>query len=132
MISDQKIITAVQQYIENLEFLYLFGSVANNSDTHDSDIDLAFYTEMRMTNQERWEAQQKLSVHFGRQVDLVDMSTASDIMRMQIVSKGQLLYARNTANIDSFENNIFYRYIDLRESNKGIYHDIAQSGKIYG
>ena len=74
----------------------------------------------------------KLSVHFGRQVDLVDMSTASDIMRMQIVSKGQRLYARNTTNIDSFENNIFYRYIDLRESNKGIYHDIEQSGKIYG
>lgn len=124
--------TLVQKLIPSLEFLYLFGSVASGQDNEGSDIDIAFVSSKEVTNLERWGVQQRLSLALGGQVDFIDMTKASDIMNMQIVAKGRLIYARHPEKVDSFENNVYYKYIDLRELNKEIYDDIAKRGKVYG
>ncbi len=111
--------------------LYLFGSMATDTFNKNSDVDIAFLSGHKISNVDRWHLQQQLSVILNVQLDLVDLSFCSDIMSMQIVSKGTLLYLDPSFNIDDFENRVYYKYIDLRELNKGIYQDIKSRGAIY-
>lgn len=94
-LQNQKILNYLKQSIADVHLIYLFGSAANNTSTNQSDIDIAFWTPQTISNLERWELQEKLAAQLKQDVDLVNMQTASDILLMQIITKGKLLYAIN-------------------------------------
>lgn len=76
--------------------IILFGSMAAHKEISraDSDVDIAFLPrkDARMNAYEVFATAQDLAELLGRDVDLVDLTKASDVMRMQVVTKGILLY----------------------------------------
>lgn len=132
MISDaekETILYTLKEEIKDLSMVYIFGSSVTNQENKESDIDIAFYAEEKIDNILRWDIANKLALKLKKDIDLVDMSSCSDVMKMQIVSKGESIF-----NIDKtdFEERLFYRYIDLCELRSSIIEDVKSSGAIYG
>jgi predicted nucleotidyltransferase len=67
----------LDQNIPELQGIYIFGSYAANQETPESDIDIAFLTEVKISPVEKWEIQQKLASVLDKDVDLVDLKDAS-------------------------------------------------------
>jgi predicted nucleotidyltransferase len=67
------IINVCKQFIPDIKLLYLFGSHASNQANTDSDIDLAVLLPSKISPVARWELQQRLSLEFNVDVDLVDL-----------------------------------------------------------
>ena len=125
----KQIMYTLQNAIPSLTCVYLFGSVAQASNGADSDVDIAFLASENIDNVERFSIAQSLALKLGKSVDLVDLSRSSEVFNMQVVAKGECLLNRDSTG---FEDNVFYKYIDLNEQRAGILDDIKESGTVYG
>jgi predicted nucleotidyltransferase len=123
------VIDILLRYIPSSTIIYIFGSMASNDETIHSDIDIAFLSTQEIDTITRYNISQTLSLELKKDIDLIDMKKSTDIINMQIVSKGICIFNKDDTN---FEDNIYYKYIDLCELRSGIIEDIKKSGKIYG
>jgi hypothetical protein len=67
-----------------------------------------------------------------RQVDLVDLRSATTVMASQIVTTGVLLYDGDPAARGRFEDYVYSAYARLNEERRGILQRIAAEGTVYG
>jgi uncharacterized protein len=74
---------------------------------------------------------QELAIQLHRDVDLVDLRTASTVMRMQVISTGECLDAPNEPTRREFEMYVFSVYARLNEERRGILDDIRARGSVY-
>lgn len=112
--------------------VYRFGSSANGDTHRNSDIDLAVLGPMRLTPMARFDLQEQVAAHLGRDVDLVDLRSASTVMAMQVVSTGTLLFEGDPAARGAFEDWTFTSYARLNEERRGILDRVAAEGTVYG
>lgn len=112
--------------------IYRFGSWDTPQARSDSDIDLAILSEQPLSNMERWELSQKLAQIASRDVDLVDLRSASTVMRLQIVAHGERIYCTDKAAASCFETAVFSGYARLNEERREILADIRNRGSVYG
>lgn len=119
-VDSKAIIELLQEALPEIKLIYLFGSKATGTDTHQSDIDLAILTSHKIDNVLRWELGEKLARHFKQDVDLVDLRQASPIMQMQIINQGSCLYAKSTFDKNWFEMQVISMYIDVNEMRRPI------------
>ncbi len=118
---DKKVILDfLREALPEIKLIYLFGSTAAGTDTHQSDIDLAVLLNEKMEEVTRWELNEKLARYFKRDVDLVDLLQASTVMQMQIVMQGQCLYARKESDKDWFEMQVISMYLNLNDMRQPI------------
>jgi predicted nucleotidyltransferase len=87
-----KVGTLVRQHLPQVQFIYLFGSMASNQENNDSDIDIAVMCDSKLDPIQRWEVAAALADKLGREVDLVDLHCASTVIRHQVTSNGICLY----------------------------------------
>lgn len=114
-----------------LQALYCFGS-AVSGDTHpDSDVDVAVLTAIRMDPLERWRLQEDLAALIGRGVDLVDLRSASAVMKVQVLASGVVLVDRDPHARAWFEMIALADYARLNEERKAILADIKDRGHVY-
>jgi len=118
--------------IPDLVAIYLFGSRARNDANRASDFDLAVLGKQRLSPLERWELQERLAALVGSDVDLVDLLQSSTVLRVQVLSDGQLLYEADRTARESFEATALSSYARLNEERRGILADIAQTGRVHG
>ena len=112
--------------------IYRFGSWDTPQARSDSDIDLAVLSEQPLSNMERWELSQKLAQIASCDVDLVDLRSASTVMRLQIVAHGERIYCADEAAASCFETAVFSGYARLSEERREILADIRNRGSVYG
>lgn len=117
------------KYIPSITIIYIFGSVAFGEDDTNSDIDIAFLATEDIDNLRKYNISQTLAIELKKNIDLINMSKSTEVINMQIISKGVCIYNKDDTN---FEDNVYYKYIDLCEFRSGIVEDIKQTGKIYG
>jgi predicted nucleotidyltransferase len=108
-----------------LEFLgpsavYLFGSMAGASPREDSDIDLAFLPKATVDPLEVFECANRLAIHLGRDVDLVDLRRASTVMRKEVLRTGMLLQDTDPARRMEFEMLTLSDYARLNEERRPV------------
>ena len=125
------IIETLKQEVPELEAIYLFGSQNSGNTTPDSDIDLAFLTYNSVDNVHRFDIQEKIASKFGRDVDLIDLNSASTVMQHQVIYNGKLLYSRTRNSAEEFEMRVAGLYIDLCDLREPIIENIKESGSIY-
>ncbi|TMM46375.1 type VII toxin-antitoxin system MntA family adenylyltransferase antitoxin [Colwellia ponticola] len=89
---NRHLITAIKQYLPEVKLLYLFGSYASGQQHKNSDIDLAVLLPQKISTVARWEVQQKLTLEFNVDIDLIDLLSASTVMQNEIINKGICLY----------------------------------------
>jgi len=125
----------VQKLLENVSdcrAIYRFGTWGTAAERPDSDLDLAFLPCTPTDTVRRWELAQQLACLVGRDVDLVDLLTASTVLRMQVLANGERLYCSDSAEVESFEDLAFSEYARLNEERREILNDIRQKGSVYG
>lgn len=129
---DQALIEHIRQSVPDLIALYRFGSQAKGTTRPNSDMDLAVLAADPISNLRRFELAQELATQLHRDVDLVDLRTASTVMRMQVISTGTCLDAPNEPTRREFEMYAYSDYARLNEERREILKRISTSGLVYG
>jgi uncharacterized protein len=112
--------------------VYRFGSWLTDAERPDSDIDIAFLAPEALPQVRRWELAQSLASLAGRDVDLVDLLTASTVLRMQVVAHGVLLHESDPRKVAQFADTVFSSYARLNEERREILADVLRRGNVYG
>ena len=112
--------------------IYIFGSSITEYETKKSDIDIAIMCKSKIDKLELWEVTQKVAIALNRDIDLLDLKSASTVMQMQVVNNGLRIYTADEMASEKFEDFVFSSYVFLNEERKGILEDIKSRGSIYG
>lgn len=129
---DHELIEHIRKSVPSLIALYRFGSQAKGTARPDSDIDLAILARDPIPNIRRFEIAQELAAQLHLDVDLVDLRTASTVMRMQVLSTGTCLDAPDEPAHREFEMYAYSDYARLNEERREIVKGITERGVVYG
>ena len=129
---DNELIIYFRQAIPNLVALYRFGSQETGRSRPDSDVDLAVLAHTPIPNLRRFELAQNLAIQLHRDVDLVDLRTASTVMRIQVLSTGTCIMSLDEPTRREFEMYAYSDYARLNEERREIVKGIAKRGFVYG
>lgn len=132
LMDKQLILKELIPAIPQLQAIYVFGSVASGDAHVNSDLDLAVLSTELIDEVLLWDLSQQLAVQLGHDVDLVDLSKASTVMRMQIISSGQLLYCLDDRALSVFADYVYSAYTRFNAERSEILRDIQQRGSVYG
>lgn len=89
-----------------IEVAAIFGSIANNTATIESDLDIAVQARHALSAKERIAITEALALAANRPVDLIDLRTAGQPLLHEIVSKGQQILGTRSAWGDLMFRNI--------------------------
>lgn len=108
--------------------VYVYGSFALGDARLDSDLDIAVLLPPGETLAQSWELSTKLANRIGRDVDLVDLRMADDILRMQVLKHGHVLYNSRPAAVLEWEGQAMTRYGHYRREVAGLIEQFQESG----
>lgn len=111
--------------------IYIFDSFAKGTSNKDSDIDIAYFSEIKLDNYDRFMLAQELAVILNKNVDLIDLSQATTVFQTQIVSTGKVIYCNDDNLRMNFEMLTLKMYAKLNEERKEILERIYESGEVY-
>ncbi len=117
--------------LPELQAAYLFGSEARGDSTPQSDIDLAILVPVALDPVARWELQERLADLLRRDVDLVDLRTASAVMRASVLSDSRLLFDGAPTDRELFEALALADYARLNEERREILEQVRREGRVY-
>lgn len=80
----------------------------------------------------RFELQERLAALLHADVDLVDLTRASSVLRVQVLEHGSVLYDGDPAARALFEATALASYARLNEERAGILDDVRRTGRVHG
>lgn len=132
---DGKTIDVIKQHLLktlDASLIIVFGSSTAGAFRVDSDIDLAFLSEKLVEEYQLFIVAQTLAELVGRDVDLIDLSRASTVLKAQILGKGEVVHSRNPGLFRDFQIRTFKDYALLNEERAEIMEAIQTRGYVYG
>ncbi|NOX92196.1 MAG: nucleotidyltransferase domain-containing protein [Gammaproteobacteria bacterium] len=126
------IVRLVRHGLPEVISIYSFGSWGTPHVRPDSDIDLAVLLQDPVDNVHLWDVAQDIAREMGKDVDLVDLLSASTVMQMQVISTGKRMYCGEQVVCERFEDYVYVAYARLNEERRGILEDIKQRGTVHG
>lgn len=115
----------------NPYLIVVYGSAARGETHEGSDIDVAFLGDNENDYYNVYMESQKLADLVRREIDLVDLSKASTVMRVQIIGKGKIIYNGNPNKSGTFMMKALKQYSMLNEERQCILDRIRERGSIY-
>lgn len=114
--------------IENLSvveprLIIIFGSTAKGEEFPDSDIDIAFLSKKKIDDVARFELQEEIAYKLQKDVDLVDMDKANDVINFEIVTKGEIIFKEEGTEIEKYIDLVYLRYLQLNDDRREIIED---------
>ena len=80
----------------NIELFIVFGSYAENMNKPGSDLDLAYKSSEILSEEKERELLNELSQFYQRgDLDLVNLSKAEPVLKVEVAKNGRLLYGSN-------------------------------------
>lgn len=116
----------------NPVLVYVFGSFARDELRDDSDIDIAFLSNLEFSTYDIFMLSQELAIIYNREVDLIDLKKASTVFKAQIVGTGDVIYCNNENIKTEFQIRAFKEYALLNEEREVIMKGIKERGSVYG
>lgn len=99
-----------------IDFAYLFGSIAREKENKNSDIDIAIKFKDDYSNLKdtliRGEMIDTASSYFDRQVDIVSLNTNSIFLKYEVVKDGIVI--KDSENRGAFESLVLREYFDFK------------------
>ena len=131
---EKQIEEAVKLLIEETEAfcIYLLGSASRNELRDDSDIDIAFLSDTSIDSYKSFIIAQRLYDVFKRDVDLINLNSASTVFKAQVVGKGRVIFCNDNKKRCYFEMRALKEYALLNEERECILQSIKERGNIYG
>jgi len=96
-------VSAIREAIPGTIAVYLFGSRARGDAGRESDVDLALLGPATLDPVARFELQERIATELHTSVDLVDLRSASAVLRVQVLEHGELLYEGDPRERARFE-----------------------------
>lgn len=132
VLTDEQIVAFLRDALADLIAVYRFGSSATGQTHADSDVDIAFLCTAPVAPVARFELQERIAARLGQDVDLVDLRSASTVMRMQIISTGSLMAAFDPVIQEAFEDYTYSAYARLNEERREILEQVRREGRVHG
>ena len=132
MKKDGLIIETLRDALPDAVAIYRFGSTATGGAGKESDVDIAVLPAAPLGSSFRWDLQERLAMALHRPVDLVDLLSASTVMRMQVLESAVLLFERDTPARLRFETAACSGYARLNEERRAILDQVRREGTVYG
>ena len=129
---NEVIISHLKEVIPKVRAIWIFGSYQTKYYNRLSDIDIAFLAAKPVDNVFRWDVQEGLAAKLHRDVDLVDLSAVSLVMKNEVTSKGKRIYCDNENEILDYEILVLSQYLDFQETRKPLIEAILARGSVYG
>ena len=129
---DRVLVQRLRDALPDVRAVYLYGSRASGDVWGGSDVDVAVLPARPLAPDVRWDLAARLASALRTDVDLVDLRTASAVMRHQVITTGRLLYEGDVAERQRFELAAFSAYFDLGIERRAILEDIRRRGTVYG
>ena len=114
------------------KFIYLFGSFARGEGREDSDIDIAIYTDKKVSPYDIFIIGNELSFEVKRDVQIVDLKDISTVFAAQIVGTREELHCEDEILKENYNLRAFKDYAKLNEERKVVLDAIERDGSIYG
>lgn len=127
----EKIVEKLKEKL-NCEAVVLFGSYARGTQNPESDIDIAFKTDRKISKQELFDLIQELEELMKIDVDLINLDNITDVFRYEILMNGEILYCKDSFKFDMYKIDMLREYLELNESRKEIINHVKKGGTIYG
>lgn len=126
------IVATITSALPDVAAIYRFGSHGSTSERRDSDVDLALLGRQALDSSRVWHLKHELAIKLGREVDLVDLATASTVLQAQVITNGERLFCADARYCESYEDYVLSSYARLNEERKGIISDILKRGSVHG
>ncbi len=130
--TDDRIVRMLREALPDLLAVYRFGSTAAGMAIRDSDLDLAVLCSDPLAPERRWDVQETLAVALRLPVDLVDLRSASTVMRVQVLQSAVLLWEADSYARERFEVSALSAYAYLNEERREILRQVTKEGTVYG
>lgn len=111
--------------------IILFGSAAAGRMREDSDVDIAFLSDKKLSDYEVFCIAQEIGDVLKRDVDLIDLAKASTVFKANILGTGKIIYSSDERRKHEFQIRTFKEYCLLNEERKVILDKIRERGKVY-
>ena len=110
-------VDVVRRHLQRFQPLvvYVFGSASTGTARAGSDIDIGFLPRRRCEPYDVFSAGGDLATELGRDVDLVDLSSAPTVMRAEVLRTGRRLSTTDETRADQFEMYTLADYADLNQ-----------------
>lgn len=125
------VLALLRREIPGLAGVYLFGSAAYGAARAESDVDLAFFAGPPLARGEVVRLQMALADLLRRDVDLVDLASATTILQAQVLGEGRLIDAPDAPVIAAFEVRAMRAYQELKARRADLEAAIAARGRVY-
>jgi len=132
-ISNSEIIRSLELFFEKkpeILLAFLFGSFAGVHPPPSSDVDIGVLYRAVPNHHMIHDLADTLSSLLQKEIDLVVLNDASPVLKMQVLKKGLLLYARNKKRLHQFFIETVNQYDDLKRIRKNCEDSILR-GRIY-
>lgn len=123
---------AVLAAIPEVWAIYVYGSFARGEDWPDSDLDIAVLLPPEQRIPDVLELIGEISKRAHRDVDLVDLRHAGDVLRHEVLESGRTLFESDSDKVLAWEASAMTRYVHYREEVREILEDFRRTGIGYG
>jgi predicted nucleotidyltransferase len=127
-----RIVSFLQERIDGLLSIYIFGSAARGEMRVDSDLDIGFLCEAgraKTSKMDLWNMRMELEELVKRSVDLIDCADADPILRANVMLKGQLIFSSD--EVRSLEAEILSQRLreDFEIAMRPILEEVFRTGQ---
>jgi predicted nucleotidyltransferase len=126
------LVAAILREVPDAQALYAFGSQARGDANAVSDLDLAILAPHPVPPLTRFDLAGELAAIAGCDVDLVDLRSATTVMRAQVYRSDLLLHEGDRHARQWFEMLALSDYARLNEERRAILADVHARGKVFG
>ncbi len=111
--------------------IYVFGSFARGEEWPGSDLDLAVLLPPGRRIESLLDVIGGVSARVHREVDVVDLRRAGDVLRREVLMDGRTLYVSQADQVLAWEGAAMSRYARHREEIRDILEDFRRTGLGY-
>lgn len=112
MVDAGKVQAALARHNE-IQIGFVFGSIAQNREGPDSDLDIGVAAAAPLTAKQKLALMDEMAGVFGRPIDLVDLSTAPAPLLRQILTTGVCIIKKDTVMYANLLRKLWYDQADI-------------------
>ena len=116
-------IKAILEKLPDILAIYVFGSFGTEFERKESDLDLAILPQKKVDTVNLWELSQIIASKINREVQIVDLLSASTVFRHEIITSGRRIYCDDQSQSDFIENVYLSRYLRFNDERIDILND---------
>lgn len=111
--------------------IIVFGSAAAGKMLPGSDVDIAFLAEQKFSGYRLFMIGRQLADKLGRDVDLVDLQSASTVFQARVITTGKVIYCTDETRRMLFYMLTLKKYARLNEERRPVLDKLLAGGKNY-